>query len=116
MAALRLNTSSFQEALGGLSELAISRQGGIVGFPAPSFNRTGKGHFALSGMPPGLYALVGANLSNLGVAMSLPMLVTNDQITKESPDEIRTGDALKVTIRVLQGQKNISRIRRSPHF
>jgi len=107
--AVRLNTSSFQEALKGLSKLAVSGKVELLGFSAPSINRTGKGHFTLPGMPPGLYALVVTNLSSLAVTTALPMLITNDLISMESPDRVKSGDSLKVKIRVLQGQRNASR-------
>lgn len=109
VAALRLNTSSFQEALKGISKLTASGKVELLGFAALSFNRSGEGHFILPGMPPGLYGLVVANLSNLAVATALPMLITNDQISMESSDTIKSGDNLKVKIRVLQGQSNTSR-------
>jgi methanogen extracellular protein (TIGR04279 family) len=109
VAALRLNTSSFQEALKGLSKLAVSGKVELLGFSAPLINRTGKGHFTMPGMPPGLYALVVANLSSLAVTTALPMLITNDQISIESPDKVKSGDSMLVKIRVLEGQRNVSR-------
>ena len=109
VAALRLNTSSFQEALKGISEIAVSGKAELLGFAAPPFNSTGKSRFTLPGMPPGLYGLVVANLSNLAVTTALPMLITNDLISMESPDMVKSGESLKVKIRVLQGQSNTSR-------
>jgi methanogen extracellular protein (TIGR04279 family) len=110
VAAIRLKTSSFQEALRGLFNLSASSKNlELLGFSAISLNRTGKANVTLPGMPPGLFALVAVDLSKLAVQLALPMLVANDQISTESVDRFRAGDVLEVRIKILSGQGNISR-------
>ena len=109
-AAIRLKTSSFQEALRGLFNLSASSKNlELLGFSAVSLNRTGKANITLPGMPPGLYALVAVDLSKLAVQSAVPMLVANDQISVESADSFKAGDNLEVRIKVLSGHGNISR-------
>lgn len=110
VAAIRLKTSSFQEALRGLFNLSASSKNlELLGFSPISLNRTGKANFTLAGMPPGLFALVAIDLSKLAIQLALPMLVANDRISVESADSFRAGDDLEVRIKVLSGQGNISR-------
>jgi methanogen extracellular protein (TIGR04279 family) len=109
VAAIRVNTSSFQEALGGLFNFSASNKLELLGFSALSFNRTGKANFTLPGMPPGLFALVAVNMSKLAVQFALPILVANGRISAESVDNVSAGDVLKVNIKVLSGQENVSR-------
>jgi methanogen extracellular protein (TIGR04279 family) len=115
VAAIRVNTSSFQEALGGLFNVSASNKLELLGFSDLSFNRTGgktnftRANFTLVGMPPGLFALVAIDMSKLAVRMALPMLVANGRISVESAENVSAGDVLKVNIKVLSGQKNISR-------
>jgi methanogen extracellular protein (TIGR04279 family) len=110
VAAIRLKTSSFQEALRELYNLSTSSNKlELLGFSAVSLNRTGKANFTLPGMPPGLFALVAVDLSKLAVQLALPMLVANDQISVESADNIRAGDNLEVRIKLLGGKSNMSR-------
>lgn len=106
---LELNTQSFQEALRELYKLEVLGKAKTAGFTTLSLNRTGEGHFSIPGLSSGLYALLVADKNNLSVLSAIPVLVTDDMISVESPDKAGTGDALGVKIRVLQGQANLSR-------
>lgn len=105
---LELNTSSFQEALRELYKLGVLGKAKTPGFTTFSLNRTGEGNFSIPGLSSGLYALLVADTNN-SVLSAIPVLVTDDMISVESPDKAGTEDALGVKIRVLQGQPNLSR-------
>lgn len=106
---LELNTQSFQEALRELYKLEVLGKAKTAGFTTLSLNRTGEGHFSIPGLSSGLYALLVADKNNLSVLSAIPMLVTDDKISVESPDKAGVGDPLRVKIRVLYGQANLSR-------
>jgi methanogen extracellular protein (TIGR04279 family) len=106
---LKLNTSSFQEALRELYKLEALEKVEPAGFTSISLNRTGIGHFSIPHLASGLYALLVVDIKKRSVLSALPMLVTDDQISVESPDKAAKGEPLKVKIDVLQGQRNISR-------
>lgn len=106
---LELNTSSFEEALRELYKLAVSGKEKIAGFTTLSLNRAGEGHFSIPGLSSGLYALLVVDTNKQSVLSAIPVLVTDDMISVESPDKAGAGDALGVKIRVLHGQANLSR-------
>jgi methanogen extracellular protein (TIGR04279 family) len=106
---LRLNTSSFQEALKELFKLAVSDKVELARLSSLSLNNSGDGHFAMPGLPSGLYVMLVADPNKLSVIVALPMLVTDDDISLQSPDKAGTSEALEVTIEVLTGHGNISR-------
>ena len=106
---LKLNTSSFQEALRELYKLEALDGVEPAGFTSISLNGTGIGHFSIHGLASGLYALLVVDLKKLSVMYALPILITDDEMSVESPDIVAKGETLKVKIKVLQGQRNISR-------
>ena len=106
---LKLNTSSFQVALRELYKLEALDGVEPAGFTSISLNGTGIGHFSIHGLASGLYALLVVDLKKLSVMYALPILITDDEMSVESPDIVAKGETLKVKIKVLQGQRNISR-------
>lgn len=105
----RLNTSSFQEALRELYKMEALDRSETTGVTSISLNGTGIGHFSIHGLASGLYAFLVVDLKKLSVMSALPVLITDDEISVESPDIAAKGETLKVKIKVLQGQRNISR-------
>ena len=106
---LKLNTSSFQEAMRELYRLEALDKVEPTEFMPIFLNGTGTGHFSINGQASGLYALLVVDLKKLSVMSALPMLVTDDAISVESPSEAAKSEPLKVKIKVLQGQRNITR-------
>lgn len=106
---LKLNTSSFQEALKELYKLEALVGIEPSGFTSISLNGTGIGHFRIPEQPSGLYALLVMDLKERSVMAALPILITDDEISVESPGKAAKGEPLKVKIEVLSGNKNISR-------
>ena len=106
---LKLNTSSFQEALRELYRLEILNNVEPTGSIPVSLNGIGTGHFRISGQTPGLYALLVMDLKKPLVVSALPILVTDDNVSVESLVKAAKGEPLKVKINILHGQRNISR-------
>jgi methanogen extracellular protein (TIGR04279 family) len=106
---LKLNTSSFQEALKDLYRLETLDKVEPTKFFSIFLNGTGIGHFSINGQASGLYALLVVDPKKLSVMSAIPMLVTDDEISVESPSKATKNETLKVKIKVLQGQRNISR-------
>ena len=109
MIILKLNTSSFQEALRELYKLEALDRVEPAGFTSVSLNGTGIGHFSIHGLASGLYALLVVDLKKVSVMSAIPILITDDEISVESQDIAAKGETLKVKIKVLKGQRNISR-------
>jgi len=109
VAVLKLNTSSFQEALKELYRLETLDKVEPTKFMSIFLNGTGIGHFSINSQASGLYALLVVDPKKLSVMSALPMLVTDDGISMESPSKATKNETLKVKIKVLQGQRNISR-------
>lgn len=105
----RLNTSSFIDILRELAGPVALEEMEIVRALPISLNSTGDAHFALPGLPPGLYTLTIANLSNLMVMSALPILVVEDNISIDAPDMLSPGDFFEVKIQALNGSENASR-------
>lgn len=105
----KLNTSSFQVALRELYKLEVLNSVEPAGFTSISLNGTGIGHFRIQSGSSGMYALVVMDPKMHSVLSALPMLITDDEISVESPYKAAKGEPLKMKINVLQGQKNISR-------
>jgi methanogen extracellular protein (TIGR04279 family) len=98
---LKLNTSSFQEALKELYRLETLDKVEPTEFISIFLNGTGIGHFSINGQASGLYALLVVDPKKLSVMSAIPMLVTDDGISVESPEEATKGETLKVKIKVL---------------
>ena len=107
---LKLDTSSFQEALRELYKTEAFDRVEPTGFKSITLNGTGIGHFSINCLTSGLYVLLVVDLKKLSVLSALPMFATDDEISVESPDIAAKGETLKVKIKVLQGQRNISRM------
>lgn len=104
----KLNTSSFQEALKELYNLKLE---GVepAGFTSISFNGTGTGHFRIQSPSSGMYVLLFVDIKKRSILSALPVLITDDEISVDSPDRAAKSEPLKVKIDLLQGQRNISR-------
>ena len=109
LSVLKLNTSSFQEALRELYNLEALGRFAPRELTSISLNDTGIGHFRVHGPTSGLYALLVVDERKLSIMSALPMLVTDDDISVESPDDATTNETLMVKINILHGQGNISR-------
>jgi methanogen extracellular protein (TIGR04279 family) len=80
-----------------------------TGFTAISLNGTGTGNFSLQGIASGLYALLVLDTKKLSVMSAIPILITDDGISVDSPSQAGTSETLKVKIKVLHGMRNITR-------
>ena len=89
--------------------LAVSDKVELARLSSLSLNNSGDGHFAMPGLPSGLYVMLVADPNKLSVLVALPMLVTDGDIYVTSADKAGISDVLETKIKVLAGQENISR-------
>ena len=73
---LKLNTSSYHEALREIYKLEALNGVEPTEFTSMSLNVTGIGNFSIHGLASGLYALLVVDPKKLSVMSALPLLVT----------------------------------------